>query len=51
MPEQVKHEMNSHMEQTIEVLKSALAKVQTGRANPAMIEDVTIDYYGAATPL
>jgi len=39
------------MEQTIEVLKSALAKVQTGRANPAMIEDVTIDYYGAATPL
>jgi len=51
MPEQVEHEMNSHMEQTIEVLKSALAKVQTGRANPAMIEDVTIDYYGAATPL
>jgi len=51
MPEQVKSEMNNRMEQTVEVLKSALAKVQTGRANPAMIEDVTIDYYGAATPL
>jgi len=51
MPEQVKREMNNRMEQTIEVLKSALTKVQTGRANPAMIEDVTIDYYGAATPL
>lgn len=51
MPEQVKREMNNHMEQTVEVLKSALAKVQTGRATPAMIEDVTIDYYGAATPL
>ena len=35
----------------VTILKSALAKVQTGRATPAMIEDVTIDYYGAATPL
>ena len=51
MPEQVMREMNNHMEQTVEVLKSALAKVQTGRATPAMIEDVTVDYYGAATPL
>ncbi len=51
MPEQVKNEMNSRMEQTVEVLKSAFSKVQTGRANPAMIEDITIDYYGAATPL
>lgn len=51
MPEQVKNEMNSRMEQSIEVLRSALSKVQTGRANPAMIEDVTVDYYGASTPL
>lgn len=51
MPEQVKNEMNSRMEQTVEVLKSAFSKVQTGRANPTMIEDITIDYYGAATPL
>lgn len=51
MPEQVKREMNKHMEQTLEVLKSALSKIQTGRANPAMIEDITIDYYGAVTPL
>lgn len=51
MPDKVTKEMNTRMEQTIEVLKSALSKVQTGRANPAMIEDVTVDYYGAATPL
>lgn len=51
MPEQVKKEMTARMEQTIEVLKSALSKVQSGRANPAMIEDVTVDYYGAPTPL
>ena len=51
MPEKVRNEMNTRMEQTVEVLKSAFSKVQTGRANPAMIEDITIDYYGAATPL
>lgn len=51
MPEKVKKEMDTRMEQTIEVLKSALSKVQTGRANPAMVEDVTVSYYGTATPL
>ncbi len=51
MPEQVRREMIEHMDRTLEVLKSNLAKVQTGRANPAMVEDVTVDYYGTPTPL
>ncbi len=51
MPEQVRQEMIAHMDRTVEVLKVNLAKVQTGRANPAMIEDVTVDYYGTPTPL
>jgi ribosome recycling factor len=51
MPEQVLREMREHMEQSIEVLKSNLTKVQTGRAQPAMVEDVVVDYYGTHTPL
>jgi ribosome recycling factor len=51
MPEQVRREMLDHMKRSLDVLKSTLVKVQTGRANPAMIEDVVVDYYGAATPL
>ena len=51
MPEKTRKEMVSRMQQTIEVLKSALSKVQTGRANPAMVEDIIVDYYGAPTPL
>jgi len=51
MPEQVKREMLEHMNQSIEVLKDNLSKIHTGRANPAMIEDVRVDYYGTATPL
>jgi len=51
MPEQVRREMLDHMDRSIDVLKSNLTKVQTGRANPAMVEDVVVDYYGAMTPL
>jgi len=51
MPETVQREMLDHMKRSIEVLKSSLSKIQTGRANPAMIEDVHVDYYGAMTPL
>jgi ribosome recycling factor len=51
MPEQVRREMVEHMKRTIDVLKVHLAKVQTGRANPAMVEDVLVDYYGTKTPL
>jgi ribosome recycling factor len=28
-----------------------LAKIRTGRANPALLEGVTVDYYGTPTPL
>ena len=51
MPETVRKEMLDHMDRSIEVLKSNLVKIQTGRANPAMIEDVHVNYYGAMTPL
>ena len=51
MPEQVEREMTEHMKRTIDVLKGHLAKVQTGRANPAMVDDVMVDYYGTRTPL
>ncbi|MGD9675347.1 MAG: ribosome recycling factor [Candidatus Bipolaricaulia bacterium] len=51
MPEQVQREMIEHMKRTVDVLKEHLAKVQTGRANPAMVDDVIVDYYGTRMPL
>lgn len=36
---------------TIEHLKSNLASLRTGRATPALIEDLEVDYYGSKTPL
>lgn len=39
------------MKKTLKVLEDDLRTVRTGRANPAMIERVPVDYYGTATPL
>jgi ribosome recycling factor len=41
----------SRMHHTIEVLKADLAGIRTGRANPALVEKLQVEYYGAETPL
>ncbi|MDP8225297.1 MAG: ribosome recycling factor [Candidatus Lernaella stagnicola] len=39
------------MEKTIKNLGRELAKIRTGRANPAIIDGIRVDYYGTPTPL
>lgn len=39
------------MEKTIQGLARELATVRAGRANPALLDKVVVDYYGAPTPL
>lgn len=39
------------MEKTISYLKADLAAVRAGRANPAVLDKITVDYYGAPTPI
>jgi ribosome recycling factor len=39
------------MENSVSVAKEDLNAVRTGRANPAMFSRITVDYYGAPTPL
>jgi ribosome recycling factor len=40
-----------HMEKSLDVLRRELGTIRTGRANPAIIEHINVDYYGAPTPL
>lgn len=40
-----------HMEKTINHLEHALVKIRAGRANPEMLVDVKLEYYGTLTPL
>lgn len=44
-------DLRSRISRTLEDLKRELSKVRTGRANPAILEGVRVDYYGAPTPL
>lgn len=39
------------MEKAVSVAKEDLASVRTGRATPAMFTRITVEYYGAPTPL
>ncbi len=39
------------MIKTINVLKDNLAGIRAGRANPAILDKITIDYYGTPTPI
>ena len=39
------------MKSTVEHLNRELASVRAGRANPAVLDKVSVDYYGAPTPI
>jgi ribosome recycling factor len=47
----VKADAESRMKKAIEALQRELATVRTGRASPALVDRVEVDYYGAMTPL
>ncbi len=44
-------ELGGSIEKAHESLKRDLAKIRAGRANPAILDGVRIDYYGSPTPL
>ena len=46
-----KDEMNRRMNGAVATLKSEFGGLRTGRASPALLDRVVVDYYGAPTPL
>jgi ribosome recycling factor len=44
-------ELSGSIEKAHEALKRDLAKIRAGRANPAILDGVRVDYYGSPTPL
>ena len=51
MIERILGEITSKMQKTIDVLNRDLATVRTGRATPALVEHIKVDYHGIPTPL
>lgn len=44
-------ELKAKLEKIIEHFKNEIAGLRTGRATPALVEDLEVDYYGSKTPL
>jgi len=49
--ELITDETRDRMEKAIEHLEHELARLRAGRSNPALLDGITVDYYGVISPL
>jgi ribosome recycling factor len=47
----IRKDAESRMKKSLAALDTALKRVRTGRAHPSLLDNITVDYYGAETPL
>lgn len=48
---EIQNNAKTKMEKTKDVLRSDLMAIRAGRANPQLLDRITVDYYGTPTPL
>ena len=51
MPTQVIKQCEEKMQKSVESVKKEFAMVRTGKANPNILNNVMVEYWGSATPL
>jgi ribosome recycling factor len=51
MEPNLSQEASERMDKSLAALRQELSTIRTGRANPAIIEHLQVDYYGSPTPL
>ena len=44
-------ELEERMNKTVEFMQTDFAAIRAGRANPHVLDRITVDYYGSATPI
>jgi ribosome recycling factor len=49
--EKIIDEKRADLEKIVEHFRDEMGKLRTGRANPSLVENVLVDYYGTKTPL
>ena len=45
------NDVSDKMDKSVSALRNAFNKIRTGRANPAILDDIKVDYYGNMTPI
>ena len=51
MIDEVLGELRDRMQKSVDALQDDLRSIRTGRASPALVEKLLVEYYGTATPL
>ncbi len=51
MIDEIVEDANDRMGKSLDSLQQAFAKIRTGRANPSLLDGISVEYYGAPTPL
>lgn len=51
MIDEIIKDAESRMGKSVEALSKELTKIRTGRAHPSLLDQVSVDYYGTATPI
>ncbi len=51
MIDDIIEDAGQRMDKSIEALSHAFNRIRTGRAHPSLLDSISIDYYGSATPL
>lgn len=48
---EVLNDANAKIQKSFDALKAQFAGLRTGKANPSMVDQIKVDYYGAPTPI
>ncbi len=51
MINEIKNDAQERMDKSVDALKNNLSKIRTGRAHPSLLANISVEYYGAVTPL
>src|SRR5918998_686566 len=51
MIDELLQDAKEHMDKSVEATRGKFGSIRTGRASPALLDRISVDYYGAQTPL
>jgi len=51
MVNEIHSDANSRMDKSLSSLENDFSKIRAGRAHPSLLEQITVEYYGAMVPL
>ncbi len=51
MIEKIKKDAKDRMEKAIEAVRTNFTKLRSGKATPALLDSITVDYYGSSMPI